>query len=782
MAVNITQEVVYNGLCYTIQQFDVTNSQPYVQNSAYRLAIWENEAVESGAKFVIRTYAIPEDGLAEVWAHLNDPDNGFHPTIAYPNSDRKFIAVMFVDADGTARPWMEFKTLDIGIEAKTPKRLGKTGTWTYLNDVTTIRIVHDGEYYPREEGVVTVRILPTPPDFEPHVDGSFWIREELRQDLYNKALDRVSDQEKRDYLAETLMGTDAYNARFTLNDFSLKGDVEVADELNADVVAYDCNLYYSITTKIPGQGILMLTPQEQGGSVRTNRQSIAHFWDALFAVRTPVFGPSMGIVRDAFMRQVNNELQAFQSGKLMSFVSPQSRVEDDQIRSVQSKAVEWVKAKLSINDSLYLMMALASQRMDMWDPKEEQDEEKKRTSLPVPYARRWSLRNETSFNMTRGEHSHLSSGSAYVDEFLGMIVNDPDWADVIESLGGADKDDHIEEHARVLVKDWLFRGIQFKAGETVLVLLRSPIGMLSDGSVIASEYYVLRPTAEYDRTIKARYGQLPELDPDLMPVHILDLQETFPAGTKFRENQAINLPSSYSKAYFKKLVEAASESQFVYDKHSATRRKLRLHGIPFDPHDAEGRVVKEEFFIDEVAQVRSVEGLKFVADNTTKEKQLLPELAPPTILDSLVLFHQVQTRRFEKAARTHIQAVAQSLETHYEALDITRMQDGKPVLLARIDAMEERYREEHNITGRLSYWDFENIGTAVVNRITELELHKGSSQTRVMTYRDVAEAHAFILTQVKPSFRTTSIRSMYYNTDQQLMQGSLFNWLVKVLA
>jgi hypothetical protein len=164
------------------------------------------------------------------------------------------------------------------------------------------------------------------------------------------------------------------------------------------------------------------------------------------------------------------------------------------------------------------------------------------------------------------------------------------------------------------------------------------------------------------------------------------------------------------------------------------------------------------------------------------EKTLIPEFAPPTILDSLVLFHQVQTERFEKAARKHIQAVAQSLETHYEVLPITRMQDGKPILLARINAMEERYRKEHNITGRLSYWDFENIGTAVVQRITQLELHQNSLQTRVMTYRDVAEAHAWLLTQVKPSFRTTSIRSMYYNTDQQLMQGSLFNWLIAVLA
>lgn len=786
MPAKIRQEAAFNSDgSYLITPHE-KNVEPYLQDSGYRLAIWEHEADVTNATFELRTYAIP----------ANDKDieatrrslHAFSPTIAYVTSDRKFVAVRFVDADGTVRPWNDFRSISIGMEGKIAKRLGMTGTWTHMNKVSRVRIVTDDAYYPHTPGVITVRVLPTPAHLEKDVDGSFWIREELRQELYLEALDRTKDEDKRDLLAEKLMDTDAYNARFVLPDFTIKGDAEVSRNLDADVVVYDCNLFYSITMNDANTGIFMLTPQEQDGSVRTNRQSIAHFWDLLFAVRTPVYGPTLGLVQDAFLDYVNSEIQSFIAGEPMSFINSVERKEDDQIRSLQAKAERWVESGLSLNMSPYLMMALASQRVVMWEPSEELIErnqaDKKRTKLPAPFSRRYSLRNEFSIQMTRLINPMLGRGNAYVDKLLGLIVNSEDWADVIEALGGADKDDHVEIHYREALSDFTFRGIEFKAGDTLLFLIRSPIGMLSDGERIASEYYILRPTADYEAEITERYGQLPLLDPALLPMHILDLEESFPAGTVTRENTTPDLPESYTKRYLWDSVLSASRAQYVYDKHSATRRKMKLLDIPFSPYDENGLLVKEEFFIDEVAQVRSPEGLSWINEHNEDEKKLLPEDMPPTILDVLSLFQADQVRRFKAAAESHIFEMQGLNRQMFADVEVTRWSKGVPILVARAEKYVKARRVETNAERRpMRYSDFELVGNRIMARLAEMELMEASIQTPELTTQDFIEAHAWLqVNAVKSNYKNPELHEMLTNTDQRIMMGAMFERVIQTLG
>jgi hypothetical protein len=771
----ILEEVVYDS---STGEYAVESSHTsYLTFNAFKNFFLENEVLESGGgRFIIRVYGIPEvepgttdEELAEIqldtWMSVRE----FSPVVCYSTSDSKFVAVRIEDDHGTPRPWMEFNTISVGMEAKVMKRLAMLGTKSYLNGKLEVVFVEDDEYYAHVPGVLFVRILETPEDMEPYVDGSFQARNDLREDLLD--LSAVEDAEKAHYIYVTHMEeTDAANARIILPEHgTLKGDAEFCELLNADIVAYDCNLFSSITTK-DGSGLLQFTPQEQLGSVRTNRQSIAHFWDLLFAVDTPNRKDTQGLVRDAFRDEIDDNIETFRAGDPLSFVAPAARDEEDAIQSVQTKIMKWHRSGHSLNESLYLLMAMATQRLDMWTPRNGDNVEKKRTRLPVPFALRVSLRNETSYNMVRGEHPKLSPGECFIDPTLGIIVSDYDWHPVIDSLGGADKDDHVEVHFRRVTGDHTFLDIEFRDGDIAMFLIRNPIGLACDWdgdpdtydeARVGSEYYILKPNSAFAANIKLYFGKdLPEIYLAARPTHILELD--LPQGLQPRKPDQ---PDTYTKSYFHEQIKAASRSQMVYDIHSATMRKFKLLGIKFE------FLAKEEFFIDVCAQWRNPSDIRRIVESNEEYGKMLPDPPEPTVLDEIAHFHAQQVLRFSNAVKVHIKEIKRDLEDLYQDFE----SESEPILIQRFRAADAFYRQQNNRNGALYHRDWEAIGNMVVRRLDEI-------QDRDQTANDFIEAYDWVFTQVKFTTRSNpTVTEMYYDTDQKLMAGKMLDRLIESL-
>jgi len=137
---------------------------------------------------------------------------------------------------------------------------------------------------------------------------------------------------------------------------------------------------------------------------------------------------------------------------------------------------------------------------------------------------------------------------------------------------------------------------------------------------------------------------------------------------------------------------------------------------------------------------------------------------------------------FEVRAKQHVHQVRNNMREVFAGYPVTRMQNHKPILVARIDAKTEQYRAANELGkgDKLTYWDFEAIGDIVVDRLEEFE--SNGRQDREVSSQDFLDAYYWLCLNATPSRYTNSVRSLYYNTDQKLMAGRLFDRLLEVLA
>lgn len=717
----------------------------------------------------------------------------FGTTIAYVTKDNSYTAISIRD-NGTPRLWDEDKTgeapdfrhINIGMSGKIAKRLSMLGTQTYLNmDATVVFVDEDDDtFYPHEEGVLYIKVTDKGGDEAIIKDGHYFIRPEVRDEMVKSVSEEMNahNLEKARMLRRTLGKAMTFNGRLITGKGLIKGDAVVSHVLTTDIEVDRINIKDEVSTFDVHTGLFQMFPQEQMGKVFTNRQTISSFYKALMDIPTPNREGSINLIKDALKDYIDSLVDRFRTGELMLHIDSLGREKGDQIRNVFQKLEAWIDGGHSLNESLYLLMMEAGQIVDMLGCEPGSDDKKRR--FPVPYATRNSIRNADTYRMVYGIELDLAYGEGFIDPELGLIVSDETYLAMIPVLGGADLDDHVEVHYRTAVDDDEFFDID--ARDVVMVIIRNPIGIESDGEYVASEYWMLRAAAIERACI---VEDLPELDPNDLPICTAELELSEPT---FIGTDPVLTPN-YSKQFFIEGVKASAVAQGVYGTHANLMMAFRLYNIPFP------FLAPEETFVDVCQQTRHPEDLAYIRNLNEIHRKMLANADIPMdfwtkkrcglrnvaredgLFTELVNFHRDEVDRFEVKAKGHIHLVKQAMEARYDGVNITRMKDNKPLLLSRVEVMEARYRAENGKSSRLSYWDFEAIGNAVVDRLDELEATSASTQTRELTNQDFLEAHAWLFTQVQPSHRTTSVRSMYYNTDQKLMMGAMLDRLIEAL-
>lgn len=775
-----------------------SDQQNYVAGDAFRLALLQSELGEDEV-LVKSVVALPK---TKKGASRDDVMKAFAPIIAwlkaapvlaaYTTSGSTFAVIRIQKVDGEFRDWGKFRNFKFdGMEQKANKRQGMFGTQTHTFGDRVIQFVTDDKYHAPIPGVWTVRIVDTPDWLFTAIDGVFFMRESVRDELVFDALDRQDDDDRRAHLEETLLATRKYNARFVLPGQTAKGDVVACRELNTDFVIHSTNVFTFIQST-SDRGYLTLTPQEQLGTIRTNRQSIAHFWDLLFSVPTPGKNGSLGLVKDEFKRVMNRQAELFKSGQPLSHIAPGARTEDDAIRTVQVKVMKAFERFGDLNEFPYLLSAQAAQFRDMLTPDDPDQDEKKRTRLPIPAwaGTRVSINSEFVYSMVYGELLDLEPGQCHMDTELGLIVNRYDWDLVLEVLGGADQDDHVEVHARRVTKRETWMGKTFLEGDIIFFLVRSPIGLSSDGEYLYSEYFILSPDSESRRIFleQANYT-LPDIDltPEskggALPRCTAEMDDDLRRSG--RQPTKRNLPAEYSdpasgKQFFLDTLVGLVENRLVYDTHSAIYRKHRILGIPFEFK------ASEDFFIDAAVQFMNPADLAFIREDNEEARGRLPDPMPFTIMDELIDFHKEEVERWMRQARMHLKDVVETqrnLHADWEFAGPTI--DGMPLFLLWVEQAEAKHRARVN-NRTLYSRDFDTIGDNLAAGIAQM-IRSDKPEWEIITEESVRntilDARAHELRATKASrFPGASIETMFTPMDGKLMRGKMVDMVLDALT
>lgn len=750
-------------------------------------------------EWIMRVYELPnandEDYLEDRRALFADLKE-FGPSVGWAK-DGKLTVVKFFD-NGVARPWdpdkediaPDLKSIAIGMSLKTSKYMSMFSQATYYNGsfITIFLDEDDDRYYEHEEGVLFVRVTNLPEDEAYLQDGHFFVRPEVRNEMVRAAHERIlpHDPEKARRVRRAGMKAKAFNGRMPTNIGTFKGDTLVSYALNCDVQIDQVNIKPDIRTRVMGEGLFQMFPQEQNGAVFTNRQSVANFYSSLMDVPTPG-RDGHNLIKDALTDYIDGLIDQFRSGELMFHIDSLGRDEQDSIRNVFEKLEAWVESGMSLNESVYLLMMQAGQVMDMHTPPDS--EQDKRRRFPIPFASRHSIRNAKTYEMVFGIKLDLEFGEFFVDPDYGIIMSDETYRVAAPIWGGADLDDHVELHYRVAEGDHSYF-THINDGDIVAVGIRNPIGVVSNGTDIGTEYFVLKASAIEMVDLPARFGDLPTLEMDKLP--LCSDEVDLPEPQWIPEEPTV--PDEYNKSYLRDQINLRSLAQAAYGTHVNLYMTARMYDIPFD------FVAPEEDIVDLFQQKPYTDGLLYWEQDNQKMREIIAtsgialdfwskkrcglgrdkrvKTQPGTYTD-LIDFHREQVDKFEVKAKKHINLIKQGMEARYAEVRVPR----NPILLQRLQVAENRYRETNGLVdSRLSYNDFEMIGNYVMDRLTEMENNTNSSQTPDITREQFLEAYAWVWHNIKPSFRTNSVRSLYFNTDQKLMMGAMFDKLIEILS
>lgn len=451
-------------------------------------------------------------------------------------------------------PWnaMDVRVFKQG--AKTPKRLNTLGISSYLGlDMTSKAVT---EYTPFDGQVLSVKAISlkeakammlkagiSTKKVKTMVDGDFFIRPSVRDLMVDQAVAITEDcldeaQKERDlakieqmrsirtfYAGRVLLG----NLSNTVTRGLVKGEIVVAaddDTLDADIVYVVENHKDEIGLSTDGRVRVTMCPKKQGKSIRTNRQTLNLFGEALF-------GKNLMLIKKAFKSQLNWDLASFAKGEMEPIISD----DDDEMIEAQAHRVDaliavWQKVRGSILGSRYLMAMQLGNVIDRKVGTEPKDAPTKRR-MPVPYARSYTMRTTFSYLMAEGPERfanlaqvHMRQDEIHVTD-IGAIFGDALVDDgAFEELGGADKDDTVDLHVRFAADDSAHFFVD--AGDAIAVITRNPNGVVSNGTEMGVEHWVARLSVNTEGLFGIEFGnKIPEilLSELPLPTKAVDLPE-----------------------------------------------------------------------------------------------------------------------------------------------------------------------------------------------------------------------------------------------------------------
>jgi hypothetical protein len=804
----ITSIARYSEGKYVVTSFDGgVQSEPYEMPAGYRLSMLEAEIRgQDNATFEVRSYNIPElkDDDRTKWERelrsVQASLAGFEPVMAHINDDGSFVAINITE-DGISRDWDDFRTFALKMMPNTPKRLGALTTWTYMNrTLENVTFVSPGMIQEHIEGEVSIMLHPDPEDVHT-VDGEVYMRRELYMELV-AGMERelmAYDEDHARIVIDKHLATDVGTIRGISSRGLIKGNVVICDYLPADILVHDSNLKKELIGTNSNELILHINPEKQMGKVNSNRQSVANFYEVLFNVPTPGREDSENLLKDAFRDYLGEIQESFVNGELLPFEEGKHREQYDSIRTHEVKRARWVEAGLSLNQSMELTLRGAGRIRLMFDNIPEFAEDKRRTRMHAPYAESWHAKSFFSFAMSKPDSTVQEPSDDKFEFFtnkkLGLITGRNLYARIMNILGGGDLDDKVEAHYRKAMADFTFLGTKFKKGEIIAFVLRNPIGLASDlrpgeaqivdRNRIGSEYFILRPTKAEARRITRKFGELPELDPSLLPMNIAELGELHIDFPEVKHD----LPESYSKQYFWEKVKFMGNVRGAYGTHVLQRMNFRILDLTFV---AGGY---EEQFIDACSKTRHPEELVYIkASNAEAEKQLkayydslsedeiiAQELSNP--INQLVNYHREHTALLMEVITAHVKDVREELKDFYSGAAAPSMVDakGRPILFHWMEKSEKFFLKKRNQRALRGTTQYEAVGTvcfnALAKKVTEGEL----TADQVKLY--VLEAYEYSLANNrKTTYVNAHVERLFFNTDAKVMQGRMLDLLIKALT
>lgn len=699
-------------------------------------------------------------------------------TIAWATTSSLTVVTVY-NEDGTSRDWMELKNFIVKPANKMAKRIATVfGQQTYLSGRFHAEVVDPSVYHAPTPGAITIGVLPTPEDKELLVDGIYFMRPNVRDEMVDEALNRIESDIKREKLEEMLRVL-RNNGRLIFSGGTLKGDNAMVAEnhdvdpsldefiynaaimaRNVDILTFDCNVKDGVSISDENVAIMHMFPQKQMHSIRTNPQSVAHFHDVLFNVADPNRDDDLNIIQGALRNKMQHFAKKVMRGESVTPVDPVVREKDDQLRSTAMLIDRWLEQESTLHTSLHLSQMNARQVVMMFDKWAEQDRH-----YPVPYALSASLMSETVYSILTGRKLGLA-----VDEFVlrpyGIIVADDAFEALAIAWGGADQDDHLDVHFRVADDS---EGSIHK-GDTLGFIVRNPIGTTSDGNVVASEYNVLKVADDvYTRRVVSKFGMLPHIKLADRPVHVLEID------APDREPREV-VDDDYTPDVVKRQVFEAAKSKGTFGIVNLLMTTARLHDIPFNIG------VSPEFLIDVCEQTRHPEDLKLIDVITNQMRALMKgknidqvmvrrlKLKGTNPVDglyhTLAQFHIGELNNYKATAALHLTALGERFQ-EIATVDDSRMFDF-------FDKQVERHLDGDR--SRLS--DYRNILAIADNMAKILKQHPANEVKEAFV-----EAFYAVGNRMRKNTRSQGyVLNKWVNTDQPLTQPDIYEMYLDALS
>lgn len=482
-------EAFSESLCY--QQVTITDSSIVVRSiedgeekqMAMDANAWSFPLLrqEQADKVIIRRYTFLTGDKALNKRAVANEMKGLGVTHAHP-TDKGFITYSIFDGD-TVRRFGDLRTIVINrISEKMFKRLSLLNVMSYLNasysrDSVNIKFV---------EGVSG-----------PHVDGEVYISEAFRLRVAIDMHNRVSkkDPVKARRLFEQAMDAGTFNTgRALVFEGLIKGDFVVAcdDKMDgADILVHvDDNLKTEVRHAEQDGFIVTMMPNKQAKSVRTNRQVLSLIGEHLL-------GKDVYLAVGNFDQKFEEHLAKIAAGQHVP-VHRETPEAPGAIDGTIDKAHVWYDTFGTLANSRYLTSMVAGQFVNQNTPPVKEEDRKRR--FPVPFARSYSIRSEHSYEMMYGRPCPVKPGHILLDKNLGAVAADDILVECLAIAGGADLDDKINLHYRLI------------DGVLQAIIIRDPMtaDMDVDGTTMGLEYQV-RPVHGYgvSQSRGVAHGEIP---------------------------------------------------------------------------------------------------------------------------------------------------------------------------------------------------------------------------------------------------------------------------------
>ena len=805
----------------------------------------------AGFTWEMYSYVKPEDlapwDVPGWYINVRKESKALGRTLAWTN---KGVTVLVIkDPNGIPLPWGQLGIFGVLMSAKVMKRLAALAWRSYINDVyENVVYTRPGEYIARQAGVLSVCILPKKNALR---DGVFYVRPSFMYGMIDKIVihhkDGTVNESKTRKVRNKLRHAKRFHARLILPYIPreyltrsqrvmlkfgalAKGDCIVAASdaaLDADVVI-DMNNLKPELFSLNGFAYFQAFRQEQYGKVRTNPQSLAHFYKWLFQHH----------IQAALIDQVNAMKAAIRRGVLPEFLDPMATTDDaGRFSDKRSKSDPdgslniWMDRYFKLAEdgkllhSPHLTAALYALCRDYLHPKYRPNHKR---HFPVPFAAGASITSWTVATELGYDIPVLGRGDVYLHE-IGLIVSDKSYGFIVRVLGGADQDDHIDIHirraahwARVPVGNGKMMTI--KKDEIILILTRNPIGMQSDGrSRMGSEYVIVKPWFGAE-LLGVPEEEIPHVHLDKRPAMVSEVV-TYGKGIFRPKGPKVPKNMREYEGFFDQQIAVASDANRAYGSHAYMMMAAMWHKIVTPFQGDEGDIVdamQQRPCVEDVAllercntqvahAIRSAllsgrvrldpvvgDYVLGIIMHLTGDDSLKETLATLGLFDpngpmlNLALEHQSVLNDFVKDATTHLLEIMEERRTwgNGSGVGITWFDKDRdprgnfPILLRKVQDMEERCIKAHNdhyeANGIKKRMSRSNIPAKLWNEIGDKVVNEALAAGRTWDELTIAMREAYVYCMVgidRSSFSGAGLASFWKMSDKRLTHGRLLDLL-----